>query len=290
MARQLVTDLDLDFNQIKNPVLHKSAGPPARYDSVVAELNPAAWWKLSDSSSTAVDSSGYGHNAVYVGGVTLDEAGPISGDTAAKFDGTSGYVGVSSWSETISGQFSVVAWGSNPGTAMVDLFSSRSPNDCGVSLRTNAGNSVNLIVGTGSAWIETGFSVSAASINNGNYHLYVATVTETGATLYVDNNAPGSTTWSTATPVLVDPNHAPRISGYGSGTGAELFPGSIAQVALFDYALSAAQVASLWSASSLSPAEGQAYYDTDTHQPYVHNGKEWAADVDETLYWMQVNP
>ena len=44
------------------------------YDTYLASLSPALWWKLADSTTTAADSSGNGHTGTYSGSQTYDTA------------------------------------------------------------------------------------------------------------------------------------------------------------------------------------------------------------------------
>ncbi|HEX8794230.1 MAG TPA: LamG domain-containing protein [Polyangiaceae bacterium] len=71
---------------------------PFPYFQVVAMDGPQAYWRLDEpaGSTTAKDATGHGHDGTYTGGVTLGSAGAIANDadTAATFDGTSGYVDV----------------------------------------------------------------------------------------------------------------------------------------------------------------------------------------------------
>ncbi len=54
---------------------------------------PLAYWQLDESTGmTAIDSSGNGNDATYMGGFTLGVPGVISGDSAVKLDGNTGYV------------------------------------------------------------------------------------------------------------------------------------------------------------------------------------------------------
>ncbi|HEX8724310.1 MAG TPA: LamG domain-containing protein, partial [Gemmatimonadaceae bacterium] len=69
------------------------SGPP--YVLAVLADQPVAYWRFGESSGTrAADASGHGNDATYVGGVTLGAPGAIFGDpdTAASFDGSSGFV------------------------------------------------------------------------------------------------------------------------------------------------------------------------------------------------------
>lgn len=72
--------------------------PPLAYFQAVAMDMPQAYWRLDEpsGSTTAHDATGNGHDGTYVGGVALAGGGAIANDqdTAATFDGTSGYVDV----------------------------------------------------------------------------------------------------------------------------------------------------------------------------------------------------
>jgi hypothetical protein len=74
--------------------------PPLAYFQVVAQDGPQAYWRLDEptGSTTAHDATGNGHDGTYAGGVTLGSPGAIANDadTAATFDGASGYVDVKS--------------------------------------------------------------------------------------------------------------------------------------------------------------------------------------------------
>lgn len=64
----------------------------ASFEAGVFELFPFAFWKFDEDSGTvAADSSGNGYDGTYNGGVTLGVAGPLTGETAASFDGTDDY-------------------------------------------------------------------------------------------------------------------------------------------------------------------------------------------------------
>jgi hypothetical protein len=78
-------------------------------DAVLTDL-PAGYWRLGDAlaATTAADSSGHGHPGTVHGGVTFRQAGALGdGDTAALFNGTSGYL---STAATITTTPSIVAW------------------------------------------------------------------------------------------------------------------------------------------------------------------------------------
>lgn len=152
-----------------------------------------------------------------------------------------------SFSTAISGSFSVAVKVKSPGSGTNAFVSSRTQTDYGIELRSVSATSLGFLVGNGTSWIETGFTASV-NLNDGNWHDVVAVATPTGAVLYVDGASIGSTTWATATPLLVDSNHDLII---GQGTlginGNEACYGNLSDVAIFPVALSSTQVADLYS-------------------------------------------
>jgi len=88
-------------------------------DTIVAD-GPLGYWRLgeSDPSQPAMDSSGNGNDGAYMGGVTLGMPGAIANDndTAAGFDGASGFVDIpSNGTFDLNNQFSLEAWVINSG-------------------------------------------------------------------------------------------------------------------------------------------------------------------------------
>lgn len=151
---------------------------------------------------------------------------------------------------SIDTSFSVIALLKSPGTGVAGFVSSRSQFDQSFELRTSGGNSIEVLVGNGSAWIETSFSASVASINDGNWHMVLVAVNATGLTLYVDGVNVGATTWAAAVPLLVDSNHDLMI-GVGLTPPVpdwETYPGYLSDVAIFPSTLTAAQSADLYDA------------------------------------------
>ncbi len=69
---------------------------PGPYSPGLLVDNPVAYWRLGEpaGAGTAADSSGFGHAASANGGVTFGVAGALPHDpnTAASFDGSSGYL------------------------------------------------------------------------------------------------------------------------------------------------------------------------------------------------------
>lgn len=88
------------------------------YDTYLASLNPTAWWKLADTvgSSTAADSSGNSYTLTKTGTVTFGTTGtpvPISSETCALFDGSTGFLSstlVTALTSVINGNFTFNVW------------------------------------------------------------------------------------------------------------------------------------------------------------------------------------
>lgn len=83
------------------------------YEEVVVRDGPESWWRLDDpaGSITLMDAMGR-HDGIYKGGVTLSVAGVIAGDTntAASFDGSSGYAEVPFSKALNTTNFTIECW------------------------------------------------------------------------------------------------------------------------------------------------------------------------------------
>jgi Concanavalin A-like lectin/glucanases superfamily/Immunoglobulin domain/Immunoglobulin I-set domain len=96
------------------PAVVTIVGPsPGSYEDVIVRDGPESWWRLDDaeSSTTLTDAMGR-HDGVYKGGVTLGAPGVLAGDpnTAAVFDGTSGYAEVPFSKDLNTASFTVESW------------------------------------------------------------------------------------------------------------------------------------------------------------------------------------
>jgi hypothetical protein len=65
------------------------------YGQLILADGPVGYWRLGDAAgTTAKDEIGNAHPGTYFGGVTLGEPGVTGANTAARFDGTTGCIGV----------------------------------------------------------------------------------------------------------------------------------------------------------------------------------------------------
>lgn len=219
------------------------------FDTLVAELGPVGWWKLADraGSTTAADSSGGGHPGTVHGGVTFGQPGPLAAlpdDTAASFDGTSGYVRVPP--SVINGvknfPLTFAAWVKTTGPAGSDkwtwILGCGQPGITGVGTfwGINFAGQLNY-----TSPIGTNYG-TAGNLYDGQWHFVATTIDASGnLTHYID----GQKVFTAAG--VTPPSQSGTTATIGQRMdNTEYFPGSIAQVAIFASALTGAQAADLW--------------------------------------------
>ena len=217
----------------------------AQYDVFIAELGPAAWWKLNDplGAMVAYDSSGNGYTGTVHGGVVFGQPGPIVGaplDTAALFDGTTGYI-ETTYQPTFSA-ITIAIWiDANPA-----LFGSNAR----VMAAGGAGASgFDFYVFNGSGiYIEQGgtkYTPNWLQNPNAGWEFWVLTWDGATTQIYYQGAQQGAVA---AAPGPIACANPLTIGGYSPG--GDFFPGSIAEVAIFPFALSATQVAKAYSLAS----------------------------------------
>lgn len=230
-----------------------TATPEPTYSDILLSLSPIAYWKLDETSgSTAFDSSGNGFDGTY-SGVTLAAATGPDGAPAPSFDGVNDYVNV--YSAGLASAFNpaegtIVAWARVASSAIWTDGAVRRV----INLETNTNNRLHITRTTANGQMQffyrtnTSFtqSVSLAGLSPVTYMHYGQTWSSSANEFkaYYGGSQTGSTqsglsTWagslsSTATNIGIQ---------FTSGTSP--WHGSIAHVALFDYALSPAQIATL---------------------------------------------
>ena len=224
------------------------------YDAYLRTLAPSGWWKLSDAvgSLTAADSSGNGYTGTVNGGVTFGQPGPIAGapqDTAALFDGTSGYVAVGTEAALapFGTDFTVLGWirpSSSPATAVMYARDDATLGRWGM-------------FGTDSEelYCQLGGNVAAQGgtvpLNEWAFAVFVYTFSTSLIALYLNGALVPQT------PTALSANSATGQSTIGERTYSGYqgyFPGDIAEVAIFPTALTATQVAALYDLRVISGA------------------------------------
>lgn len=229
-----------------------SPGPPAssrlpwaevsNYDALLRSFGPSAWWKLADAvGSTSVrDWSGNGYTGTVNGGVTFGQPGPIAGspaDTGALFDGSAGYIAVAPAASMWAGSFSVIGW-VNPSATPANntgAFAVQGGSDASTSLDFdglghlkadfyNEAVISNALV-PNLQWTMVGFSFTRSTLN---VQLWINGAADTSGILATSPTITSTTAY------------------LGVGIVNIFFSGTLAEVAIFPTALTAAQVAALW--------------------------------------------
>jgi len=207
------------------------------YNPYLASLNPIAWWRLDDppGSATVKDYSGNGHPGTVNGGVTLGNLAPPTGDTSALFDGSTGYISTSLAGTNFEADVTLMTWVYTTADAPLNSgaisFPGSTPDDAMGLDFDGAGHIKYDQVNDG--------LISYAAPSNNAWHFVVVTRSGTSVSIYVDG-APDTTGSVSTTPTLTSDAQIAR------GIVNTYFPGNIAQVAVFDYALTAQQVLELY--------------------------------------------
>ena len=222
--------------------------------AVLSDL-PLGYWRLGEAAgATAADASGYGRTGTYSAGVSLQQPGSLAdGNTAALLDGSSGAITVGNVSAlAFQSAFSVEAW--------VNFSSNTAPRPIAgkVEWATKQGwvvfcdaNAIRFVASNASGTV---FDVTTpnATYANGWHHVvgtWDGTSQANGVQLAVDGIVV-----RTGTAV----NGAPSANGasfvIGAADGAAAFAGTIDEVAVYGYALSAPQIANHYALRSATIA------------------------------------
>jgi Concanavalin A-like lectin/glucanases superfamily len=220
----------------------------ADYPSTILTDHPISYWRLNDTSgTTALDQKG-NDNGTIQGGVTLGQPGPFPGSGAMSFDGGN-CSGVSLDANASSLQpptVSVEAWVKTTQVGDNVVFRMRTN---GYELHAADGSAASAPLFGAYASAGNAYARAASSIADGRWHYLVGTEDGTNITLYVDGNLAGSSPW---------PGGGISYGGTQAAIGRDAdacsgvlpsFQGDISEVAVYNYALSAAQVAAHYAAA-----------------------------------------
>ncbi|MFG3229842.1 LamG-like jellyroll fold domain-containing protein [Kitasatospora sp. NPDC048194] len=268
-------------------------GSSQTYRGSVLGSAPAGYWRLGDAAgASAATDEVRGGTAAY-NGVTLGTAGPFSDNTAATFNGTSSYILLPNTEHLNSGPNSVEMWFNMPAgnTAGGTLFD-YATNPLGGSQSSWVPS---LYVGTdgklrGAFWGLPQIT-SGAPVNDGKWHHVLLSGSPTTLTLYLDGQSAGSSTGtfqpSPSNYVYVGAGYASQWNSAPSNANG-YFPGSIAEVAFYNSALSAQEDANHFAAgknsTGLLPVKSVVVTDpvnaTETTRYDVVNGNRTLSHTD----------
>jgi hypothetical protein len=229
------------------------AQPTQPYPQAVFADNPAAYWRLDETSGTVAHDYWMGHDGVY-NSVTLNQTGysSIDPNPAAAFGGVGKYVGAISGLD-FSGtntSFSLEAWVNGPAnqTAGSATIISKGRGGNGAGGVNGMQYSLDVTGGKFRFHVESGSAANDATATvgpDGIWHHVVGTYDYTsGMKIFVDGQAAGS-----AAAVAGGPIATALPTTIGSGQGGvtpvydQYFIGTIDEAAVYNVALSEAQVA-----------------------------------------------
>ena len=231
--------------------VYPGGAAPTTWSSAVAQSGPISWWRLGESSGAAgaADSTFRTSGALYQGGIGFGTPGAVAGDpnTAITTDGFSGFA-TSRVTTPDPETFSAAIWFNTTTGSGGKLFgfgnqqAGYSGNYDRHLYMTNSGQ-LNWGVWTGSAQMVT----SPASYNDGLWHLAVATIGPAGMALYVDGAQVGTNPNTQAQQFIgywrvgFD-----NLNGWPDRPSSYAFSGSLDEFCVYQYQLSAAQVAQLY--------------------------------------------
>jgi hypothetical protein len=243
-----------------------SSTSPSSYQQTVLANSPSFLWPLSETSgTTASDASPHGFNGTYEPGTTQGAAGPFTGTTATAFNGSTGLVTAQ---KQVAGPqvFSVEGWfktTTNTGGKLIGFGNSQTGSSANYDRQIYMMNDGQLVFGIYNGGAE--FVESPNVYNDGQWHYVVATYNSAvtsgpNMAFYLDGQLVGTATSSSAQSY----NGYWRVGGdnlggwnldpWGSNSqgttepNSYYFNGTIADVAVYPTALSAAQIVAHYAA------------------------------------------
>lgn len=223
--------------------------PSADYAARVLALTPIAYYQLDEASgATALDSSGNGHNGTYVGAVP-GGAGIGDGQMGAAFDGTGDYIDISPMAAAFNGAHgTILVWGQTAAwadaTVRYLVRIAASTNHLVFIMKTATNNTLNF---RRQAGISNAKSVGDTSLAGSSSYFCAGLTwdTDTDALKAYINGVQVGTTQTGLGAFVGTPTATTTAIGAIGTSGASSWSGALAHVAIFDRALSGAEMLSL---------------------------------------------
>jgi hypothetical protein len=224
------------------------------YSTAVLGDSPVGYWRLNDTSTTAVDLGSGGNNGTYMttggGTYTQNQPGPLTGSVSTTFTGghsLGGYISIPTFNAVPTGpnSFSYEAWvkpTTNAATLGIIGYGTVSATNQFNGFRFNGsgGNSI-----LSNYFWNNDLNILAFSPLAGSWHHVVATWDGSVRKMYVDGMLIGFD-------LSVRPNFDPVAGnfniGFDNSVDQNYFQGSLSEVALYNYALTPSQIQSHLSA------------------------------------------
>jgi RHS repeat-associated protein len=244
-------------NGVIRPVVARADSAGDYRDAVMAD-SPMGYWRLHDSAgSSAQDETGANPGTI-TGGVTTSQPGPFGGDTSMSFDGSTGFIDLGTGLLPLTA-VTTEAWVNTAGSGQQAVLTKWAYN-CNTDAYGQFvfGGSHAAAVGV-SGSCQPGFSGGSVPANQWTHIVmtYDSAAGGSNLILYVDGAQVASATVSGGLSTT-DPSVRVEIGKEDSTSVPRWFQGRIAEVALYDHALTAAKVQAHYDASGLiqQPAGG----------------------------------
>ncbi|MGH1550676.1 PKD domain-containing protein [Leifsonia poae] len=234
--------------------LNAPSAPADAYGAAVYQSDPDLYWRLSDTGTTAADSSPYGQSGNYQGGYSHGQTGALNGvaNAATSFNGSSGIV-VSNQQVSNPSTYSLEGWfktTTTSGGKLIGFGDQPSGLSNNYDRHVYMQNDGRLVFGVWTG--QTNTITSPTPLNDGNWHYVVATQASDGMALYVDGAKVGTNPQTQAQGY----NGYWRLGGDNTwGSSSPYFNGTLDEFAVYSTELSAATVSNHYAlGSSGTPA------------------------------------
>ena len=221
------------------------------YSDVVNSHGPDQYWRLGETSGSTAYNAASSRDGSYVNWPSKGQASPIDGitDTAVSFNGSDEYVVVSDHytldftsSLTIMAWVKGDSWGSGSDVDVIVRKGEGNPNNYQFCV---ADGKVSLMLDEGDG---DGFRGNT-TLSTGEWYFVAATWNGSQVRIYVNGVQDHASAYAKSGNIGTD-NRALYLGGR---SGADYFDGTLDEIAIFDYALSAADILEIYEAAFPEP-------------------------------------
>jgi hypothetical protein len=216
-------------------------GPATSYRDLIVADSPISYWRLGETSGSVVDEMGAANGTVN-GTITRGVAGLLAGDpdTAYEFPGGSGHFIGTGWSSLYNrSNLTVEAWIKISDATGWPMIAGRDTQSSFRVFQFRVQQSTGVL--NAHLWNSSGTLTSfdtTKRVDDGVPHHVAVTVDGTTARLYIDGVQEASTAFGT----MAQNTAEMRVGGI-QGANTQSWRGVLDEVAFYNYALSASQIA-----------------------------------------------
>jgi uncharacterized protein len=219
------------------------------YNLAFATTNPVVWYKFDETSgTTAADSSGNGKTATLTGATWA--AGKIN--NAVSLSGSTQYVSMPTGIVSTLNDFTIATWVKlNAVSTWARIFDIGTGATVNMFLVPSAGSTIRFAITTGGSGSEQRINGTAA-LPSGTWKHVAVTLSGSTGTLYVDGVQVGTNTAMTLKPSSLG---STNLNYIGKSQYADPYlNGLVDDFRIYDRALSAAEVSTLFSGATPTPS------------------------------------